>query len=919
MWAPGVQPPSAGALVPPMASQRSSHQRKASPHELLLAGESSTHSVGASSQADRMGSVSDVLVRGSASGNVFNHRRSLKDVVAVGGSGHGNASLEANANATSHRIQGSSLSPLRQKHLVDNQYGALPQRTMSDASVTSDGSIRVGRHMPIFMRHHRVAFAVIFAIFMNLLDACTFGTILFPVADLGQYASVGISSYLLSTAVVQVVLNCMSEFRCGLGTSQAENIPFLHLMATGVVDAFAAKGLGPDAAMPTILVCYSISTFMVGILFYATGYAELGKVLHYFPRHVIVGCISGFGVFLCVTGLEISSGLALSDMSLPAALTALMGKSVRWLWMSVVPLLAALRALERLEGAEMLTPLFMMAIPAVFYGLLWAVGMDIEEARSAGWLFPIPPPGNFYDMWTLFDFGAVDWQAIGDQVPTMLSLSLFLLVLIPIRIPSLSMSAKEEVDFDMEVKAQGLANILAGAMGSVHNYLCYSNSIFFHSCGGRGRFAQWFIAAGSVCMFMVGPGLITYIPRCVAGCVMASVGLDLMYDALWASRKQFDMLEYCTVILITVVIALLGFVSGIAVGVVLACVAFTLQSSRAGAPVRSIFQGASASVRSNTLYGPLQEAKLDRASPAVHVFQLQGNIFFGNVQGVLESIQEELLQSSQPMSSGGSAPPVTSKTRWVYCIVDCTHVVTADSTALAALAKLQRMVREEWVPPVDLALAGMDDELVAQLEALQLADGLLEEEGDGRGDPELTDADETDGSIIVNHPDINQALRTVEEEILSALEEEASDYDEITQQPITAMLGHLVESSRIHAHALSRLSSLLRTETIAAGTVLWREGDPATRACFLLRGELKAEYGGDMDQAILPGNLIGEIELLRGSPRTANVMTVEDSVIASLWMEQLDMIAKEDFEVLCAIQHIALMKDAGATPSWSTI
>lgn len=33
-----------------------------------------------------------------------------------------------------------------------------------------------------------------------------------------------------------------------------------------------------------------------------------------------------------------------------------------------------------------------------------------EQARSAGWLFPIPPATDPLDMWRLFDFTAVSVQ-----------------------------------------------------------------------------------------------------------------------------------------------------------------------------------------------------------------------------------------------------------------------------------------------------------------------------------------------------------------------------------------------------------------------------------------------------------------------------------------------------------------------------
>lgn len=77
------------------------------------------------------------------------------------------------------------------------------------------------------------AIAILFAIFINLLDAVTFGSCFFPVV-FGATSSLAIDSFMFSTIVVQVVLIVMSSFSCGLGTSMAENIPFVHTMALGV-------------------------------------------------------------------------------------------------------------------------------------------------------------------------------------------------------------------------------------------------------------------------------------------------------------------------------------------------------------------------------------------------------------------------------------------------------------------------------------------------------------------------------------------------------------------------------------------------------------------------------------------------------------------------------------------------------------
>lgn len=51
-----------------------------------------------------------------------------------------------------------------------------------------------------------------------------------------------------------------------------------------------------------------------------------------------------------------------------------------------------------------MTPLYVVIIPAGFYFLLWTNGVDVEEAREDGWLFPRPRSNHaVLGMWELFD------------------------------------------------------------------------------------------------------------------------------------------------------------------------------------------------------------------------------------------------------------------------------------------------------------------------------------------------------------------------------------------------------------------------------------------------------------------------------------------------------------------------------------
>ena len=53
------------------------------------------------------------------------------------------------------------------------------------------------------------------------------------------------------------------------------------------------------------MVAFALSSVLTGLTFFLLGYLRLGVVIGFFPRHILVGCIGGVGVFLIQTGLVI--------------------------------------------------------------------------------------------------------------------------------------------------------------------------------------------------------------------------------------------------------------------------------------------------------------------------------------------------------------------------------------------------------------------------------------------------------------------------------------------------------------------------------------------------------------------------------------------------------------------------------------
>jgi SulP family sulfate permease len=129
-----------------------------------------------------------------------------------------------------------------------------------------------------------------------------------------------------------------------------------------------------------------------------------------------------------------------------------------------------------------------------------------------------------------------------------------------------------------ELIAHGYSNCLAGLMGGLQNYLCYSNSLLYHKCNGGGVVSGYLLCAATAMFFLIGPDAVYYVPRAMPGCLLIHIGIDLTEEALGVdSLTAFDFWEYSSVVAITLVMTLFGMTEGLALGVFCAALTFTLQ------------------------------------------------------------------------------------------------------------------------------------------------------------------------------------------------------------------------------------------------------------------------------------------------------------------------------------------------------
>ena len=95
--------------------------------------------------------------------------------------------------------------------------------------------------------------------------------------------------------------------------------------------------------------------------------------------------------------------------------------------------------------------------------------------------------------------------------------------------------------------AHGVTNALSGFLGSIQNYLVYTNSLLFIDSGGNSRLAGVMLAIATAGILVIGPVIIGFIPIMVVGALIFMLGIELMEEALVDTWGKLHRLEYLTV------------------------------------------------------------------------------------------------------------------------------------------------------------------------------------------------------------------------------------------------------------------------------------------------------------------------------------------------------------------------------------
>ncbi len=627
--------------------------------------------------------------------------------------------------------------------------------------------------------------------------------------------SKGIGFALLGAIAMPVIVSTLGSFRGAI--AQPQDVPAVLL--AGAAGGIAAA-LGPgDAVFATVATLTALSSLATGAALYLAGRFRLGVLARYLPYPVIGG-------FLCATGLLLLLG-ALSMLVKQQVSVWHLGPLLQpdaalhwgpWLLFSLCTVAAV-----RTSRSDYVLPALLLLGAVAFYAVLWLLGLDLDAAEGQGLLLgPFAGSGFLEGVSPALPLQA-HWDMILQQAPTVIAIAGMALLGVLINSSGIEMALSRELDLERELKATGLANAAAGLTGGLPGYHLIGETLLASKMGLKGRKTAVCIALAAALTLFFGASVLSVFPVGLAASVVAFLGIDLLYDWLWLRRRRLPKADVAVILAILLTAATVGFLAALGVGLLAAVLLFTV--SYAGVDVVRL-RTTGAARRSSVERGREAQALLADAGRDTAIYELEGFLFFGTANRLLDQIRAEL---------DGTTPPK----RIVLDFARVTGIDTSAAFAIARIAEACALHRAE------LLLCALPEAGRRLFDALGPLPGA-----------EL-------------HDTLDDALLALETRLLAGRADHPSD--------------SLLDKIRAQCPDLdvTRFTELM---PVPKGASLITAGSRSTEVYQLLSGQLRAEIDGPGGRRrvvarLLPGALVGEIAYYAEVPRTAAVLADTDSTV----------------------------------------
>ncbi len=676
----------------------------------------------------------------------------------------------------------------------------------------------------------------------NIAASLAIASLLFA-GPLSAGLGVGVGIVLVGGAILALVVALRSTLPNSVALVQESSVAIL---AVAIIGATAPLTGPAEVRVATAVAVLGVSTLATGALFWITGRLKLGGLARFLPYPVVAGFLAGSGWLLVDGAAVMMTG---SHINLEMIERASQPATALLIVPAILFAISLQLAIDWLRHPATIA-VVMVSAAIAFFLVLALSGMSIEEARSFGYFPPLTAHGGV-EFPTLDMLGRVDWQAVFLAAPTIIAVAAVSMVGLLLNLGGLELAVRRDIDVNSELKSTGIANLLSGIIGGPSGYVGLGMTILAERTGVHGRGAGIATAIAMMVGLVAAGSFVFQIPVFLAAGFVLFMGIGLLKEWLIATRRELPLGEWLIVLFILACIVLLGFLEGLAVGLLVSIAVFVFNYARLPI-VRVSANGIE--YRSSVDRSASATRFLGRHGEAIEIIQLQGYLFFGSADGMVKYVQRRLAD--------------TQRMPLRFLVLDFRHVTGLDSAATSGFLKIRRL-SEDHAVKVFLTHVPDDVRKILELASIRFGD---------------------DGTMTLE-TDIDHALEHAEEAILREQEDDSE----------TGLLGHFNALAGPHPR-MGDLLSLMTRVPVEVGDRIITAGDRADDLFFIAHGRVRVQVtlpnGRKLRlRTMTDGSFVGEIGLYMRQERTADVIVEKASEIFRLGADDLARLETDDPEL----------------------
>lgn len=676
--------------------------------------------------------------------------------------------------------------------------------------------------------------------------------------EMARYLQAGIGVLLVSTAIIGAIVALRSSYGPAIAAPQ-ENTAVLLALIAGTIGRRIG---GTEAALPTLIVAIGITTAATGLLFLVLGSLRLGKFVRFIPYPVVGGFLAGTGWLLVQGALGVMSGLPVGFGDLPG----LLAPGVVMTWLPGVAFGLLLNVVLRKDRHFLVLPGLLFGGILTFYAIIATVGPGVAGAMSGGLMLgPFPGGGSFPPI-DLASLKHVDGSLLRASAGNIGACTVLAAISILLNATGLELATERDLDLDRELRVAGLANLATALVGGVAGYLSLSESTLNYKVGARSRAPGLIAAALSLLALAAGMSVIAYFPKPILGGLLFYLGISFLIETVYDGASRLPRLEYVLVLTILIVVATVGFIEGVGVGIMVSSVLFVVSYARIDV-VKHAEPGSR--VRSKAARSFASEAALTRLGGHVQVIQLQGYLFFGTANQLLLRVKERF--------ASDTPAPVR------FLVLDFRLVDGLDSSAIVSFSRMRKLAETQGAV---LVLTQLPASVAKQL----VKGGCLDGKTPGPLEP----------SYARTFSDLDHGLEWCENQLLEWADVPSGDFDTLRRE-LDVVIRDRERVDRLLDYYFERFEA-------DSGQEIYRKGEESNDLYLIDSGEVEAwlEVAGGHQKRLRTmgaGSVVGESGLYLGQARSASVRATRPSVLYRLSAPALERLTREAPELAAAFHQ----------------